>query len=170
MITWYRPIAISVAAALWACERPNQPEVDAAVAGFINAVVADARQDYGPTAGRGPVLIDLPSFIARGKVFSPEPRMGGRGSLPNGVLAVREKDAIRCSNVPPRCRVSKDGLYIRLDSLRMVGSDLEAVVTYAWTDRRPSGRSAIGYAQTRLGLQSSGAGWQVKRRNLIWVT
>lgn len=113
---------------------------------------------------RAPIAIDLTSFALLRET-------GDREAFDIRVLSedlgreVRDtprEDAIRCSNVGSACSVVDDALFVQLDSLRQSSGELEAIVTYTFSDRRASGAVAACMIPARVRFRRDDASWSLQ--------
>ena len=162
-------ILAAVVLLLQGCASHSPPRGEAGVYPVVvKAVLAhalgDAREARG-AAQRGPLLLDAGTF-APGPLTARD--LGA--DIPGGIKRVRKQQAVRCPPLRNRCGVRDDGLFIRLDSVRHAGSHIRAVATYMWTDRRPSGHSAVGMTQLELTLERRSGDWVLLATELRMTT
>jgi len=130
--------------------------------------------DYGQTmAARfaaGPILLDSASLRQASR------QVGEAYSTQKVVAAAsraskesRSSEAISCKHVSSKgmrgCEVAEDGLFIAIDSVRTNAGGAEVFATLSWTDRRPSGATAVGFQTLRLTFARTNGTWkQISRK------
>lgn len=133
--------------------------------------IEDGENARGAVTQR-PWLVDVRSFVEQGKrVVGPDLRDEDvAASVPAPFRPATVKSAIRCRGSDGPCRVRGDAFHMRLDSLMQSRVGVVAIVTYRWTDRRPSGFSAIGFTQRRLLLKLVDGRWVIAESKILSIS
>lgn len=158
-------------AALQTCEpqRPSTPRPSLASV-VINAVLTHARSVETHVDPKQPLLVDAQSFVnaSRSATDASITEDDVENALSGRWRDVNRAAAVRCRNT--NCGIQNDALFIQLDSMSRTSTGLEAVATYIWTDRRPSGNSGIGWTRIKIWLHQSGDDWVVQRTRIEELT
>jgi hypothetical protein len=163
-------------AVLQACRR--EPAVPPTAESRVLAEIANVAglrgiAHLGTPDDRGALLIDVASFARYGR-----PVLGVdvskrqvAASLVPPYRDATERFAVRCQRLPDRCRIWRDGVYVRLDSVaRRPGGGFSAIVTCLGTDYRHRGRPLLSMAGLRFEVRPAGSGWVVSPPVLVDIT
>ncbi|HVG44056.1 MAG TPA: hypothetical protein VM890_04975 [Longimicrobium sp.] len=161
--------------ALQACRpvAPVPPTAESRVLAEIANVAGLRGYSHVGLPDGGPLMIDVASFARYGR-----PVLGAdvskrqvEASLVSPYRDATERFAVRCQRLPHRCRIWRDGVYVRLDSVaRRRGGGFYAFVTCFGTDYRHRNRPLLSMAGLRLAVRPSGAGWVVSPPVLVDIT
>jgi hypothetical protein len=155
---------------LQACGREAAPTAQSRVLAEIANVAGRGRYEGSPG---GPLMIDVGSFARYGL-----PVLGAdvskrqiQASLRTPYRDANERFAVRCAYLPYRCRIWRDGAYVRMDSAaHRSGGGFSAFVTCFWTDYRHRDRPLLGMAELRIEVRRVGSRWVVSEPVLIGIT
>jgi hypothetical protein len=113
-----------------------------------------------------PLFVEVGSFAFQGSTATGRNIDSEAVAIATGrrIREASNREAIHCSS--ERCEIPDDGLFVTLDSLARTSSGFRALVTTIWTDRRPSGRSALSEIQLEVWFARRGATW-LRRRVLV---
>lgn len=138
----------------------------------IIQVAREAAENSRPRAAQQghTLVLDLRSFslhfsIATDTTVGTEAVAGVVGQV---FRDADQSQAIQCS--APGCSVVDDGVFVRLHALARTATGFQALVSCMWTERRPSGRSAIGELQLRVWLEKRGDAWITRRTQVTKQT
>ena len=146
---------------------PGFPEL---VPQIVSTARAHAVSSSRPGSVAGPVLVDAASFAAAGQSLgesvSAQAVLRGAGQ---GARAVAGNAGVACTtaNTRRRCQVQDRGVIVSVQSATRTAAGLDVVVTTRWTDRRPSGASAVAGHTIRLSYVKQGQAWKLNRKTIL---
>ena len=143
---------------------------------LVPQVVGSARQhalsSSRPGSIAGPVLLDAAAFSTAGRSLgesvSQQAVLQGAGQ---GARAVASGGGVACTqataNTRRRCEVQDRGVIVSVQSVTRTARGVDVVVAASWTDRRPSGASAVASHLLRLSYAPQGATWRLAGKSVL---
>lgn len=131
-----------------------------------------AAHDVGRFFASGPILVDVESFQASARKLGFE-AVNERTLLdavgPKSRPASAD-EAVVCTydarRTPRKCQIEDDGLFIKVDSIKVTESGFDAFVTLMWTERRSSVSSATGIQTRIISFARATHGWRLVRNEV----